>query len=67
MVVQVVNVVIRTRLARSVMDSALGVHPDAWTPDFATQRFRRGMAKVGSATQVIDGARGPRQGGDFST
>ena len=50
MVVQVVNVVIRTRLARSVMDSALGVHPDAWTP-----------------TQVIDGARGPRHGGDFST
>lgn len=63
--VHVVNAVNKPQRTRSVMDTALGVRPDAWMPDFATQRFRRGTAKVGSATQVIDGARGPRQGGDF--
>ena len=44
-VVQAVNAVNRTKFARKLMDSALGVHPDAWMPELATQRFRWGAAK----------------------
>lgn len=66
-VVQLVNAMYRTRLARSVMDRALGVHPDAWMPDFATQRLRWGAAKVGIATQLVDGARAPGTVAIFAT
>ena len=44
-VVQAVNAINRTKTARKLMDGALGVHPDAWMPELAAQRFRWGAAK----------------------
>jgi glycerol-3-phosphate dehydrogenase subunit C len=42
-VVQVVNAVNATKTARGLMEQQLlGVHPDAWMPELATQRFRWG-------------------------
>jgi Fe-S oxidoreductase len=65
-VVQVVNAVNRTKAARKVMDSALGVHPDAWMPELATQRFRWGAAKS-KAKVVTNGQRTPGKVAIFST
>ena len=65
-VVQAVNAVSRTKTARKVMDSALGVHPDAWMPELATQRFRWGAAKA-RATVVTNGERTPGKVAIFST
>jgi glycerol-3-phosphate dehydrogenase subunit C len=55
-VVQAVNAVNRTKFARKQMDSLLGVHPDAWMPELATQRFRWGAAKS-QASVVTNGER----------
>jgi Fe-S oxidoreductase len=66
-VVQVVNAVNRTKPARHLMDKALGVHPDAWMPELATQRFRWGASKQGSATEVKDGERSPGKVAVFAT
>jgi Fe-S oxidoreductase len=65
-VVQVVNAVNRTKAARKVMDTALGVHPDAWMPELATQRFRWGAARS-AATVVTNGERTPGKVAIFST
>jgi glycerol-3-phosphate dehydrogenase subunit C len=65
-VVQVVNAVNKTRAARKVMDSALGVHPDAWMPALANWRFRWG-AKGSGATVVTNGERTPGKVAIFST
>ncbi|HET9821881.1 MAG TPA: heterodisulfide reductase-related iron-sulfur binding cluster [Burkholderiaceae bacterium] len=65
-VVQVVNAVNRTKFARRQMDSMLGVHPDAWMPELATQRFRWGAAKA-RATVVTNGERTPGKVAIFST
>ncbi len=65
-VVQAVNAVNRTQTARKVMDSALGVHPQAWMPELATQRFRWSAAKA-SATVVTNGERTPGKVAIFST
>ena len=66
-VVQTVNAVNRTKPARRMMDSMLGVHPDAWMPSLATQRFRWSAAKRGTANVVIDGERTPGKVAIFST
>jgi len=66
-VVQAVNAVNRTRLARAAMDSTLGVHPEAWMPELATRRFRWSAAKRGSASQVVDGQRTPGKVAVFAT
>jgi len=66
-VVQAVNAVNKTKLARGLMDSALGVHPDAWMPELATQRFRWGAKKQGGATEVKDGPRAPGKVAIFAT
>ena len=66
-VVQVANAVNRTRPARKVLDKVLGVHPDAWMPPLATQRFRWGADKKGPATVVTDGQRTPGKVAVFST
>jgi glycerol-3-phosphate dehydrogenase subunit C len=58
-VVQAVNAVNKTRPMRRVLDKALGVHPDAWLPDLAAQRFRWSADKVGSAQVVTRGERTP--------
>jgi Fe-S oxidoreductase len=66
-VVQAVNAVNKSKLARGAMDSLLGVHPDAWMPELASKRFRWTAAKTGSATQVIDGAKSPGKVAVFAT
>jgi glycerol-3-phosphate dehydrogenase subunit C len=66
-VVQAVNAVNRTKVARRVMDKALHVHPQAWMPELATQRFRSGAAHQGRATVVTNGERTPGKVAVFST
>ena len=44
-VVQVANAVNKTKFARSVMESTLGVDKNAWMPSFATRKFRSGAKK----------------------
>ena len=65
-VVQAVNAVNRTRFARRQMDNLLGVHPDAWMPELAGQRFRWSAAKS-PATVVTNGERTPGKVAIFST
>jgi glycerol-3-phosphate dehydrogenase subunit C len=66
-VVQAVNAVNKTKLARSAMEGALGVHPEAWMPELATKRFRWSADQKGSATQVVDGERTPGKVAIFAT
>jgi Fe-S oxidoreductase len=65
-VVQAVNAVNKTKFARRQMDSLLGVHPDAWMPQLATQRFRWGADKS-TATVVTNGERTPGKVAIFAT
>jgi glycerol-3-phosphate dehydrogenase subunit C len=67
LVVQAVNAVNRTPLARRALDGALGVHPDAWMPALASQRFRWSAAAKGRATVVTHGQRTPGKVAIFST
>jgi glycerol-3-phosphate dehydrogenase subunit C len=65
-VVQAVNAVNKTKVARSVMESTLGVDKNAWLPSLATRKFRS------SATEqmdrpVVDGAKTPGKVAIFST
>ncbi|MEJ6002927.1 (Fe-S)-binding protein [Paucibacter soli] len=65
-VVQAVNAVNKTRLARKAMDVALGVHPEAWMPELAGQRFRWGAAKS-APSPVTHGERTPGKVAIFAT
>jgi len=65
-VVQAVNAVNQTKLARRQMDSLLGVHPDAWMPGLATKRFRWSAAKS-PTTVVTNGQRTPGKVAIFAT
>ncbi|MCP5285663.1 MAG: Fe-S oxidoreductase [Burkholderiaceae bacterium] len=65
-VVQVVNAINKTGFARKQMDKHLGVHPDAWMPELATQRFRWGAQKSPSNV-VTNGERTPGKVAIFST
>jgi Fe-S oxidoreductase len=65
-VVQTVNAINRTRPARRLMDSTLGVHPDAWMPELANWRFRWGAAKS-QAQVVTNGERTPGKVAIFAT
>ena len=65
-VVQAVNAINRTKPARKMMDSTLGVHPDAWMPELANWRFRWG-AKKSQAQVVTNGERTPGKVAIFST
>jgi Fe-S oxidoreductase len=67
-VVQAVNAANRTRPVRKVLDAALGVHPDAWLPPLATERFRSGaVASTSDSAKAIDGERSPGKVAVFST
>ena len=66
-VVSVVNAVNGTKAMRSQMDSLLGVHPDAWLPGLAEQRFRWGRAMNNTAFPVVNGQRTPGKVAIFST
>ncbi|MBL8389716.1 MAG: Fe-S oxidoreductase [Hydrogenophaga sp.] len=65
-VVQAVNAVNRTKLARGVMENVMGVDKDAWLPELATKRFRW-AAPTSTATQVVDGEKTPGKVAIFST
>jgi len=66
-VVDVVNAVNRTKPMRQALQSALGVHPAAWMPGLAEQRFRWGKAMSGEATVVTNGERTPGKVAVFAT
>ena len=65
-VVQVVNAVNSTKLARSLMETTLGVDKNAWMPSFANKKFRSGAAKS-SVYPVKDGAKTPGKVAIYST
>jgi len=66
-VVDIVNKVNSTKTMRGLMDSQLGVHPDAWMPSMAPQRFRWGKALNNPAFTVVNGERTPGKVAIFST
>ncbi len=66
-VVQAVNAVNRTKLARKAMDATLGVHPQAWMPELAAQRFRWSAKHQGQATVITNGQRTPGKVAVFAT
>ncbi len=66
-VVQAVNALQATKPARKLMDKALGVHPDAWTPTLAAERFRWSASSTGAATVVTHGARAPGKVAVYAT
>jgi glycerol-3-phosphate dehydrogenase subunit C len=65
-VVDVVNTVNATRAMRRLMDSRLGVHPDAWMPQMAPQRFRWGGVEQ-PRPEVKDGQRTPGKVAIYAT
>ena len=65
-VVQTVNAVNKTKLARGLMESALGVDKDAWLPALATRRFRSSAPKA-KTTVVKQGDKTPGKVAIFST
>ena len=66
-VVDVVNAINKTKFARQQMDSQLGVHPDAWMPAFAPQRFRWGRAMNNTRFVAVNGERTPGKVAIFAT
>jgi Fe-S oxidoreductase len=66
-VVQTVNAINKTRFARRQMDKRLGVHPDAWMPELASQRLRWSAKKQGRASVVTNGQRTPGRIAIFAT
>ena len=66
-VVQAVNAINQTKFARKVMSSQLGVHPDAWMPTLAPQRFRWGRAMSNTTSPAVNGQRTPGKVAIFST
>ena len=66
-VVDVVNAVSQTRAARKALDSTLGVHPDAWMPGLADQRFRWGRAMNNTKFPAVNGQRTPGKVAIFAT
>ncbi len=65
-VVQAVNAINKTAVAREVMESTLGVDKDAWLPALATKRFRSSAPKA-KATVVADGAKTPGKVAIYAT
>ena len=65
-IVQVVNAVNKTRPARALMESTLGVDKNAWMPSFATKKFRSGAEKSHDYA-VKDGAKTPGKVAIYST
>ena len=66
-VVQAVNAINKTKFARKVMDSQLGVHPDAWMPTLAPQRFRWGRPMNNTTFPAVNGQRTLGKVAIFST
>jgi Fe-S oxidoreductase len=66
-VVQVVNALNKTKPVRRLLYKTLHVHPDAWLPELASQRFRWSAEKDAAATPVVNGERTPGKVVIFST
>jgi len=65
-VVKAVNALNRSKGFRKVLESSLGVHRDAWVPEFTSQTFRR-TAAASAAHPVRDGQRTPGKVAVFAT
>jgi glycerol-3-phosphate dehydrogenase subunit C len=65
-VVQVVNAVNSTKVARKVMEVVLDVDQNAWLPSLATKKFRS-SAPDAKATAVVDGVKTPGKVAIYST
>jgi glycerol-3-phosphate dehydrogenase subunit C len=65
-VVQAVNALNRSEGFRKLLENNLGVHKDAWVPDFTSRQFRRNAA-VSAPHPVRDGERTPGKVAVFST
>lgn len=65
-VTQAVNAVNKTKLARSLLESTLGVDKNAWLPEFASQKFRSGAAASASFA-VQDGKLTPGKVAVYAT
>ena len=65
-VVQIINALNQSKLARSAMESVLGVDKNAWLPSLAARRFRT-SAPAAKATVVVDGASAPGKVAIFAT
>ena len=66
-VVDIVNAVNKTRPVRKLLDAQLGVHPDAWMPSLADQRFRWGRAMSSTGVVAVNGQRTPGKVAIFAT
>ncbi len=65
-VVQTVNAVRKTALARKLMESTLGVDKNAWLPPLASRQFRSRTPQA-KATVVTNGAKTPGKVAIFAT
>ena len=65
-VVQTVNAVAKTKVARQALEAVAGVDQHAWLPALATRKFRS-SAEEAKATQVVDGEKTPGKVAIFST
>jgi glycerol-3-phosphate dehydrogenase subunit C len=65
-VVQTVNAVNSTKIARKAMQSTLGVHEDAWLPALAAKKFRSSAPKA-KASEVVNGEKTPGKVAIYST
>jgi Fe-S oxidoreductase len=65
-VVQAVNAINKTQMARGLMEKVAGVDKQAWLPELATKKFRS-AAPEARAQQVVDGAKTPGKVAIFST
>ena len=65
-VVQAVNALNRSKGFRKILENNLGVHKDAWVPDFTSKQFRRNAA-TSPPHPVRDGERTPGKVAVFST
>jgi glycerol-3-phosphate dehydrogenase subunit C len=65
-VVQAVNAINKTPVARQLMESTLGVDQKAWLPSLATRKFRSSAPKA-QAKKVVDGEKTPGKVVVYST
>ena len=65
-VTQAVNAINKTGLTRLMLEGAMGVHKDAWIPDYAQKTFPQ-LAEKSTAFPVIDGKKTPGKVAIFAT
>ena len=61
-----VNAINKTGLTRLMLEGAMGVHKDAWIPDYAQKTFPQ-LAEKSTAFPVIDGKKTPGKVAIFAT